>query len=92
MAMGNQSKKVIYELLGAFVVILLLVVLRPLFVGQVAQAGVPYTYTLQNGSVISVTPSTTLSATQTDTIYSVVIFIVALIALVAILLTIAGKI
>ena len=91
MAMGGQSKKVVYELLAAFVVILLLVVLRPLFVGQVASAGSPYTITLMNGSSQVITPSATISTTQTDTVYSVVIFIVALIALIVILLTVAGK-
>lgn len=90
--MGAQSKKVVYELIGAFVVILLLIMLRPLFVGQVAQAAAPYSYTLTNGSTYVVTPSTTVSVTQTDTIYSVVIFLVALIALIVILLTVAGKI
>jgi hypothetical protein len=90
--MGGQSKKVVYELIGAFVVILLLIMLRPLFVGQVAQAASPYSYTLTNGSTYTVTPSTTVSVSQTDTIYSVVIFLVALIALIVILLTVAGKI
>lgn len=92
MAMGEQSKKVVYELLAAFVVIMLLVVLRPLFVGQVASAGSPYTITLTNGTSQIITPSTVISTTQTDTIYSVVIFFVALIALIVILLTVAGKI
>jgi len=92
MTMGAQSKKVVYELMGAFVVILLLVVLRPLFVGQVASAGSPYTITLTNGSTQTITPSSTLSTSQADTVYSIVIFLVALIALIVILLTVAGKI
>ena len=92
MGMGEQSKRVIYELLGAFVVIMLLVLLRPMFVGQVAQSAAPYTYTLANGTSYTVTPSTSLSTTQTDNIYSIVIFLVALIALIVILLTVAGKI
>lgn len=92
MAMGEQSKKVVYELLGAFIVIMLLVLLRPLFVGQVASAGSPYTVTLTNGSSVTITPDSTLSASQTDKIYSIVIFLVAIIALIVILLTVAGKI
>ena len=90
--MGEHSKKVVYELIAAFVVIMLLVVLRPLFVGQVASAGSSYDITLTNGTVQTITPSATMSTTQTDTIYSVVIFLVALIALIVILLTVAGKI
>jgi hypothetical protein len=89
--MGSQSKKVVYELVTAFVVILLLIVMRPLFVGQVGNAQSPYTITLTNGSTQTITPSSTISTTQTDTIYSVVIFLVALIALIVILLTVAGK-
>jgi hypothetical protein len=92
MSMGAQSQKVVYELLGAFIVIMLLILLRPMFVGQVAQAGAPYTYTLTNGSSYEVTPSSSLSTSQTDNIYSIVIFLVALIALIVILLTVAGKI
>ena len=92
MSMGNQGKKVVYELMIAFVVILLLVVLRPLFVGQVASAGSPYTITLMNGSTQTIQPSSTISTSQTDTVYSVVIFLVALISLIVILLTVAGKI
>jgi hypothetical protein len=92
MSMGSQSQKVVYEIMGAFVVILLLLVLRPLFVGQVASAGSPYTITLQNGTTQTITPSSTISATQTDQVYSIVIFLVALIALIVILLTVAGKI
>ena len=90
--MEGQGKKVVYELLTAFVVILLLVVMRPLFVGQVASAAAPYTYTLTNGTSYTVTPSATLSTSQTDAVYSIVIFLVALIALIVILLTVAGKI
>lgn len=92
MSMGTQSKKVVYELLGAFVVIMLLVVLRPLFVGQVAEAGSPYNITSSEGVKTLITPSSTISTSQTDTVYSVVIFLVALIALIVILLTVAGKI
>ena len=93
MTMGSQSKKVVYELMGAFVVILLLIILRPLFVGQVVTAGSPYNVTNSaTGAVTTITPSATISATQTDTIYSVVIFLVAIIALIVILLTVAGKI
>lgn len=90
-SMGGQSKKVIVELIGAFVVIMLLILFRPMFVGQVADAGSPYTITLQNGTDMTITPSATLSATSTDRIYSIVIFIVAIIALIVILLTVAGK-
>jgi hypothetical protein len=92
MAMGNQSKKVVITLISAFVLIMILMLMRPLFVGQVASAGSPYTITLQNGSTQTITPSSNLSATQTDTIYSIVMFIVALIALVVIILEVAGKI
>ena len=93
MTMGAQSKKVVYELMGAFVVILLLIILRPLFVGQVVTAGSAYNVTNSaTGAVTTITPSATISATQTDTIYSVVIFLVAIIALIVILLTVAGKI
>lgn len=97
MAMEGQGKKVVYELVIAFVVILLLVVLRPLFMGQVATASTPYNITVTDSSTglttqQTITPSATLSTAQTDTIYSVVIFLVALIALVVLILTIAGKI
>ena len=95
--MEGQAKKVVYELVAAFVVILLLVVLRPLFVGQVATAGTPYNISVTNSATgataqQTITPSSTISTTQTDLIYSVVIFLVALIALIVILLTVAGKI
>lgn len=95
--MGEQSKKVVYEILGAFVVILLLLVLRPLFVGQVATASTPYNITITDSSTglttqETITPSATLSTEQVNSIYSIVIFLVALIALVVILLTVAGKI
>lgn len=92
MAMGEQGRKVVYELMTAFVVILLLIVMRPLFVGQVGNAQSPYTITLTNGSTETITPSSTISTSQTDVVYSVVIFLVAIIALIVILLTIAGKI
>jgi hypothetical protein len=90
--MEGQTKKVVYELLIAFVVILLMLVLRPLFIGQVASAGSPYEITLNNGTTETITPTSTLGADQADMIYSVVVFLVALIALVVILLTVAGKI
>jgi hypothetical protein len=91
MAMGGQMKKIITEIVIAFVVIMLLVVLRPLFIGQVYEASQPYNITASNGAVQTVTPSATLSYTQTDTVYSIVIFLVALVALIVILLTAAGK-
>ena len=95
--MDGQIKKVVYTLLGAFVVILLLMVLRPLFIGQVASAGTPNNVTVSNTatgvtSQQTITPNATLSTSQTDQIYSIVIFIVAIIALIVILLEIAGKI
>lgn len=91
MVMGGQGKKVVYELIIAVVVILLLVVLRPMFIGQVYQAGQPYSITNSTGSSVTVTPSSTLSYAQTDTIYSIVIFIVALSALIVIVMTVLGK-
>jgi len=92
MGLQGNTKIVVYEILGAFVLILLLVVFRPLFVGQVAQAGQPYTVQVNATGTQTVTPSATLSTSQVDTIYSIVIFIVALVALIVILLTVAGKI
>lgn len=93
--MAGQGKKVVYELLITFVVILLLVVMRPLFMGQVQGASMPYTITYQNGtstSTSTITPDATISVAQANTIYSVVIFLVALIGLIVILLSVAGKI
>ena len=107
--MNEQAKKIVAELIICFIVILLLIVLRPLFVGQVTSAGSPYTISY-NDEVLdtdnesptyntyvkqvtteTITPSATLSATQTNSIYSIIIYLVALITLIVILLTIAGK-
>jgi hypothetical protein len=90
--MDGQGKKVVTTLVVAIVVLLLMVLLRPLFVGTVYQAGEPYTITANNGDEITVTPDSTISHTQADKIYSIVIFLTALIALVVLLLEIAGKI
>lgn len=91
----NQGNKIVTELMLAFVAILLLVVLRPLFIGQVAQAGEPYTISFQNATgteTQTITPDATVSVAQANTIYSVVVFLVALVALIVILMTVAGKI
>jgi hypothetical protein len=94
MAIEGKAKTVMYEIIGAFVVILLLVVLRPLFIGQVAGASEPYTVTWTNatGTETSViTPSTTLSVTTADTLYTVAIFLVVLVSLIVISLSMFGK-
>lgn len=96
MGLEGKAKIVVYEIVGAFVLLLLLVVLRPLFISEVATAGTPYNISVTNSATgvttqTTVTPATTLSSANADTIYTIVIFIVALMALVAIILTMMGK-
>lgn len=96
MAIEGKAKVVLYEVLGAFILILLMVVLRPLFVGQVASAGTPYNITVTDSSTgvtsqQTITPSGTLSTAQTDTLYTIAIFVVVIVALFVIVLTMLGK-
>lgn len=93
--LGGHSKVIMYEILGAFLLIVLLLFLRPLFVGQVASAGSPYTITVQNGTTTyekTITPSGSVTDAQADKLYSLIIFVVILVALFVILLTMMGKI
>ena len=69
MEFGVKTNKIVVTLMIGFILMILMVLLRPLFVGQVAQSCEPYNITHTDGTEEVVTPSAQLSATSTDRRY-----------------------